>query len=91
MLAITLTALHQHLQVIDLEHALQTLRPCQREVARRHGLIGGLCLASATSGRGNLLTQSMIRCEHPVANSPGVNLDACSAPAGCATPRVSMT
>ncbi len=26
MLAIALTALHQHLQVIDLEHALQPLR-----------------------------------------------------------------
>ena len=51
---------------IDLKHALQPLRPCHRDVARGHGLIGGLCLASATSGRGDLLTQSMIRREHPV-------------------------
>ena len=65
MLAIALTAPHQHLQVIDVEHALQPLRPCHRGVARGHGLIGGLCLASATSGRGARLTQSMISREHP--------------------------
>jgi hypothetical protein len=46
---------------IDPENPLQPLRPRHRDVARGHGPIGGLCLASATSGPGDLLTQSMIR------------------------------
>ena len=44
MLAITFIAPHQHLQGIDLEHALQPLRPRHREVARRS-------VADATEGR----------------------------------------
>ena len=46
---------------IDPENPLQPWRPRHRDVARGHGPIGGFCLASATSGRGDLLTQSMIR------------------------------
>ena len=44
MFAITLTEPHQHLQVIDLEHPLQPLRPCHRDVARGCGLVGGFSL-----------------------------------------------
>ena len=46
---------------IDLEHPLQTLRPGHRDVARRGWFVDGLSLASATPGRGDLLTQSMVR------------------------------
>ena len=44
MFAITLTEPHQHLQVIDLEHPLQPLRPCHRDVARGCGFVGGFSL-----------------------------------------------
>ena len=53
-------------QDVDLKYPLQPLGPGHRDVARGCGLIGGLCLASAAPGRGDLLTQSMIRCEHAV-------------------------
>ena len=50
---------------IDLKHPLQTLRPRHRHVGRGCRFVGGLSLAPATSGRRHLLTQSMIRREHP--------------------------
>ena len=66
MLAITLTARHQHLQVIDLKHALQPLRPRHRHVAHGRWLVGGLSLAPAASGRRHLFTQSVVRRKDPV-------------------------
>ena len=41
---------------IDLEYALQSLRPRHRDVARGCGFVGGLCLTTASSGRRHLFT-----------------------------------
>ena len=59
MLAIILSAPPQCSQVIDLEHALQVLRPRHRDVA--YGLVGGLSTTPAAPGRRHLFTQPMVR------------------------------
>jgi hypothetical protein len=53
-------------QDVDLEHALLSSGPGHRDVARGCGLVGGLCLTTATFGRRHLFTQPMVRREHPL-------------------------
>ena len=66
MTAMTFIFPPQVSQVVEIEHALQTLRPGHCSVAISRRLSGAHRVTPSASGRGHLLTQMMVGREDPV-------------------------